>query len=250
MDEVELRRDRPLVTTRRHTSAFPRHERARVMRQRAPPEMRGRRECRMQAAPMAGLQQKKQAAVTTGKAGTTGIPCAMVLTAASCSPWSARLDSLHRLWTRHPRAWSQRRGIRTTRLGRPRMRRSSCDPSASIESPPRVRDDAFAPLIEAGWEGEKHRFRKNGRGNFFGEGLERAEEIEGAGEISRLAQKILIEREGGGVVIAGATVSVALYPDAPRDFDDSGEKRQEMPANVTAKARAMAKAARMVEGTR
>ena len=40
---------------------------------------------------------KKQAAVTTGKAGTTGIPCAMVLTAASCSPWSAGLDSLHRL---------------------------------------------------------------------------------------------------------------------------------------------------------
>ena len=32
----------------------------------------------MLAAPMARLQQKKQAAVTTGKAGTTGIPCAMV----------------------------------------------------------------------------------------------------------------------------------------------------------------------------
>jgi hypothetical protein len=29
---------------------------------------------------MARLQQKKQAAVTTGKAGSTGIPCAMVLT--------------------------------------------------------------------------------------------------------------------------------------------------------------------------
>jgi hypothetical protein len=27
---------------------------------------------------MARLQQKKQAAVTTGKAGATGIPCAMV----------------------------------------------------------------------------------------------------------------------------------------------------------------------------
>jgi len=33
----------------------------------------------MLAAPMARLQQGKQAAVTTGKAGTTGIPCAMVL---------------------------------------------------------------------------------------------------------------------------------------------------------------------------
>jgi hypothetical protein len=51
----------------------------------------------MLAAPMARLQIEKQAAVTTGKAETTGIPCAMVLTAASCSPWSAGLDSLHRL---------------------------------------------------------------------------------------------------------------------------------------------------------
>jgi len=47
---------------------------------------------------------KKQAAVTTGKAGTTGIPCAMVLTAASRSPWNAGLDSLHRLRVRHPQA--------------------------------------------------------------------------------------------------------------------------------------------------
>jgi hypothetical protein len=40
----------------------------------------------MQAAPMARLQQKKQAAVTTGKAGTTGIPCAMVLRLIARSP--------------------------------------------------------------------------------------------------------------------------------------------------------------------
>jgi len=40
----------------------------------------------MLAAPMARLQQKTQAAGTTGSAGTTGIPCAMVLTAAPCSP--------------------------------------------------------------------------------------------------------------------------------------------------------------------
>jgi hypothetical protein len=38
----------------------------------------GRRECRMQAAPMARLQQKTQAAVTTGTAERSGIPCAMV----------------------------------------------------------------------------------------------------------------------------------------------------------------------------
>jgi hypothetical protein len=32
----------------------------------------------VQAAPMARLQKKMQAAETTGKAGATGIPCAMV----------------------------------------------------------------------------------------------------------------------------------------------------------------------------
>jgi hypothetical protein len=36
----------------------------------------------MPDADMARLQQGKQAAATTGSAGTTGIPCAMVLTAA------------------------------------------------------------------------------------------------------------------------------------------------------------------------
>ncbi|WP_315806932.1 MULTISPECIES: hypothetical protein, partial [unclassified Bradyrhizobium] len=43
-------------------------------------------EGRVQAAPMARLQQEKQAAVTTGLADTTGLPCAMVFTAAPCSP--------------------------------------------------------------------------------------------------------------------------------------------------------------------
>src|SRR5689334_14545215 len=38
---------------------------------------RGRRECRVKASPMARLQKKKQAAVTTGAAVSTGIPCAM-----------------------------------------------------------------------------------------------------------------------------------------------------------------------------
>src|SRR5262245_16272783 len=60
------------------------------------PEERGRRECRMLAAPMARLQQGKQAAVTTGKAGTTGIPCATVLRLIARSPRGARLDSPRR----------------------------------------------------------------------------------------------------------------------------------------------------------
>jgi carboxymethylenebutenolidase len=46
----------------------------------------------------------------------------------------------------------------------------------------------------------------------------------------------------------GTSFAVSLYIGATHDFDDPGEKRQEVPANVTAKADAMAKAARMVEG--
>jgi len=47
--------------------------RARVMNRTCPPvEKRGHRECRVMASPMARLQQKKQAAVTTGSAVSTG----------------------------------------------------------------------------------------------------------------------------------------------------------------------------------
>jgi hypothetical protein len=65
--------------TREHSSAFPRRESARVMHALALDENRGRRECRVTTSPMARLQQRKQAAVTTGRAGSAGIPCAMVL---------------------------------------------------------------------------------------------------------------------------------------------------------------------------
>jgi len=67
-----------------------------VMYRHDPRKKRGRRECRVQAAPMARLQQSKQAAVTTGKAGAAGIPCAMVLRLIARSPRSAGLDSLRR----------------------------------------------------------------------------------------------------------------------------------------------------------
>jgi hypothetical protein len=43
-----------------------------------PQKSGGRRESRMLAAPMARLQQKKQAAVTTGTPKHAGLPCAMV----------------------------------------------------------------------------------------------------------------------------------------------------------------------------
>jgi hypothetical protein len=45
---------------RSHASTFPQHIHAQVMLRTSPSQSRGRRECRMQAAPMARLQQKKQ----------------------------------------------------------------------------------------------------------------------------------------------------------------------------------------------
>ena len=69
---------------------------------------------------------KTQAAVTTGSAEASGIPRAMVLTAASRSPRCAGLFG-HRVRQRaYPRcAGHQRRDARTTRLDRAHQRRSS-----------------------------------------------------------------------------------------------------------------------------
>jgi len=94
----------------------------------------------MQAAPMARLQQGKQAAVTTGKAGTTGIPCAMGLRLTPWSPRCAGLFSHRRSWHRS-RTWRQRRGARTTRLDRTRRLRSSRAAVASIAPRLTFRDD-------------------------------------------------------------------------------------------------------------
>jgi hypothetical protein len=59
---------------------------ARVLHRMSLSKCRGRRECRVKASPMARLQEKKQAAVTTGSAKSSGIPCAMVLRLIACSP--------------------------------------------------------------------------------------------------------------------------------------------------------------------
>ena len=45
----------------------------------------------------------------------------------------------------------------------------------------------------------------------------------------------------------GTTFAVSLYIGATHDFDDPGEKRQGVPANVTAKADAMKKAAAVID---
>ena len=49
---------------------------------------------------------------------------------------------------------------------------------------------------------------------------------------------------------AGTKIDVTTYPGATHDFDDPGEKRQSVPGNAAAKADAMGRAVRVVEGVR
>jgi hypothetical protein len=97
-----------------------------------PHKIRGRRECRVKASPMARLQKSKQAAVTTGSAESSGIPCAMVLTLIARSPWEPGFLAPIAREIIISRTWPQRREARTTRLRRPHRRRSSGDAGTSI----------------------------------------------------------------------------------------------------------------------
>ncbi|CCD88975.1 protein of unknown function [Bradyrhizobium sp. ORS 285] len=60
--------------TKRHESSLSRCIRTRALTVIPPSPMRGRREGRVQAAPMARLQKTKQAAVTTGLAEQPAFP--------------------------------------------------------------------------------------------------------------------------------------------------------------------------------
>jgi hypothetical protein len=66
------------VSNSRCSSAFSRRDGARALRSLDPPKSRGgRRECRVKASPMARVREEMHAAVTTGAAGSSGIPRAM-----------------------------------------------------------------------------------------------------------------------------------------------------------------------------
>ena len=139
---------------------------------------RGRGECRMLAAPMslkklARLQQKTQAAVTTGSAETTGIPRAMVLTPISCSPRCTGLVGHRaRMMLLASARGYQRRGIRTIRLHVRLRPRSSHAPQTSIASRLTCRDETRAtPLCS----------RRDARSMAMISGKEKAEYFSGQG---------------------------------------------------------------------
>jgi hypothetical protein len=78
---------------------------------------RGRRECRVKASPAAPVHDKRHGEGTTGSAESSGIPCAMVLTLISRSPWGPGLIAPITREIIISRTWPQRRDARTTRLG-------------------------------------------------------------------------------------------------------------------------------------
>jgi hypothetical protein len=110
----------------------------------------------MLAAPMARLHQEKQAAVTTGSAGTAGIPCAMVLRLIRILPGD-RLSC--------PRHAAQRVKRIVTKLDTStgvsgpydfavlsvsfvRPQSACCNTGRPSHSTPNVRDDREAPLSD------------------------------------------------------------------------------------------------------
>src|ERR1700726_285164 len=97
--------------------------------------------------PMARLQQKTQAAVTTGSAGSTGIPCAMVLRFISRSPPVATVVREINPATLAPASERQDHTTSPSALGHVRL---TCPPR-----PPHPRltcrdDRAYAPLHRGG----------------------------------------------------------------------------------------------------
>jgi hypothetical protein len=149
---------------------------------------------------MARLQQSKQAAVTTGKAGATGIPCAMVLRLIARSPRCTGLYSHRRqriifrqldpsVGRSGPHAFAVREAAFVgahKRAAHPHVHRTLPPTSVTIAS---------RPSKGSRMRGGKHVFRKNGREIFLWGGLDTGNQVE-------------IAEENHGF---GATPSTGLY---------------------------------------
>ena len=83
-------------------SSIPAARSARVISITPDEEGAGNAGCRPHPWPACNKKSRRQ--LPQARPEQSGIPCAMVLTAASCSPWSAGLDSLHRLTDHHRKA--------------------------------------------------------------------------------------------------------------------------------------------------
>jgi hypothetical protein len=128
--------------------------RVRVIKSKTPLMNRGRREGRELAAPVARLQKKTQAAVTTGSAKTSRPSLRDGLAAYSVlSPGTGLIAPVARVLVKAPLTWHQHRDARTTRLHRPhhtvrRHAKARCDVSRPTTPRLHVRDDRDTPLFD------------------------------------------------------------------------------------------------------
>jgi hypothetical protein len=133
----------------RRTSAFSRRVSPELCKSFAL-ETRGRRECRVRAAPAvscAKVETKTHTSVQVQRRHS-GIPCAMALRLISCSPRRDRacLSPPSQKRLRVLRGDTCHRGVRTTRLHRPPHACSSVTHAAATASHRNTRDDREAPL--------------------------------------------------------------------------------------------------------
>jgi hypothetical protein len=114
------------------------------------------KEVRAQGMPGAGrnpwpaCSKKKQAAVTTGTAKTSGIPCAMVLTLIARSPWGPGFLAPIARRIIIPARLASASGGQDHTLLRPQEPRSSCAPSRPPHPASRVVTIAIRPSCRGG----------------------------------------------------------------------------------------------------
>ncbi len=121
--------------------------------------------------PVARLRKKCRRQEPQVQPDRPGLPCAMGERLLRALPGDRLVCSRH---LRNPsgrqQAWRQHRGARTTRLERPRAdsrlaQKRLTDPRPSLPAST-YRDDAYAPLNEAGWREESISSDKTKVGNF------------------------------------------------------------------------------------
>jgi hypothetical protein len=118
---------------------------ARGFARQCPSRIRGRRECRVPAAPAASRAEKEQkhtSVVTTGTDGSTDIPRAMVLRLIPCSPrrrirlvtvtGGLKADQTRSSLISPPPAWHQQRVSEPHGFAVREKRRSSCTPAKPL----------------------------------------------------------------------------------------------------------------------
>ena len=135
-----------------------------------PSIIRGRRECRMRAAPAVSCAvcTKNGAHEHTGQRRTSDIPCAMALRLIACSPRrTALLPPLRPGKSLPPGALTPAPRRQDQRLCRTRLAPSSQAPSASTASPSHVRDDRERPSGRDGMAKDIHLIFVSGKANYF-----------------------------------------------------------------------------------